>query len=68
VHKISGSKQADAIARYIGKFPLIGKQTPTEIGQALRHVSWYALTTSLLFFIDNSLGLGHRDRLDLKKD
>ena len=68
VHKISGSKQADAIARYMGKFPLIGKKNPTEIGQALHRVSWYALTPSLLYFIDNSLGLGHRDRVDLKKD
>ena len=68
VHKISGSKKADAIAHYIGKFPLIGKQTPTEIGEALHRVSWYALTPSLLYFIDNSIGLGHRDRVDLKKD
>jgi hypothetical protein len=33
---------------------------------ALAKVNWYVLRPEKLFFIDNSLGLGHRDEIALE--
>ena len=67
VQKLSGAKKADAIMRYLLKFPVIGKETPIEIGQAMSKVDFYTLIPSAVYFIDNSCGLGHREKVNLNK-
>ena len=56
-----------AMARYGLRFPIVGNlaQAPAAIVQAFAKVSWYRIDAKCLFFIDNSKGFGHRDRLDL---
>jgi uncharacterized protein len=60
---ISGVEQARAIALYASKFPLIANlaDRPAEIAAALRQISWYRVDPSRVFFLDNSLGFGHRE-------
>jgi uncharacterized protein YhbP (UPF0306 family) len=65
--RIEGSEQAVAIARYGLKFPIVGNlaSAPTEIVKALSRIVWYKIVLTRLYFIDNSLGLGHRDEVPL---
>jgi uncharacterized protein len=65
--QINGAEQAAAIVRYSAKFPIVSNlgQAPAEIIQATKHVAWYMLTPTRLYFIDNALGLGHRDEIPL---
>lgn len=65
---ISGSNQLNVIARYTAKFPFIAKQSPLEIKQAMDNICWYSLTPTHLFFIDNSIRLGHRTEVCLKSN
>lgn len=53
-----------AIAAYSRKFPVTGDSAPPQIAKALDKIGWYAVTVDLLYFIDNSKGLGHRVQLD----
>ena len=51
-----------AVAHYLKKFPFL--TTPDEKMQiALTKINWYLLQPERLYFIDNSLGLGHRDEI-----
>jgi len=52
------------IAAYSTRFPVTGEDAPPQIARALDKISWYAVTVELLYFIDNSKGLGHRVELD----
>ncbi|MFQ5578468.1 MAG: pyridoxamine 5'-phosphate oxidase family protein [Anaerolineae bacterium] len=63
--QIKGAERAAAIARYGAKFPVVDTLpgTPAEIVAAMRHVAWYKVEPERLHFIDNSLGLGHRDEV-----
>jgi uncharacterized protein YhbP (UPF0306 family) len=65
--RIEGSEQAGAIARYGLKFPIVGNlaSAPTEIVKALSRIVWYKVVLTRLYFIDNTLGLGHRDEVPL---
>jgi uncharacterized protein len=65
--RIEGAEQAAAIVRYGAKFPIVGNlaQAPDEIFQAMTHVAWYKVAPTRLYFIDNALGLGHRDEIPL---
>lgn len=65
--RIEGAEQATAALRYGSKFPVVGNlaQAPVEIVQAMSRIVWYRLTPRRLYFIDNSLGLGHRDEVRL---
>jgi uncharacterized protein len=65
--RIEGSEQAVAIARYGLKFPIVGNlaSAPTEIVKALSRIVWYKVVLTRLYFIDNTLGLGHRDEVPL---
>ena len=67
VEELAGEAEARARFLYGQKFPLIGKlaQAPAVIVQALAKVRWYRVAPQRLLFIDNSLGFGHRDELDL---
>jgi uncharacterized protein YhbP (UPF0306 family) len=53
-----------SIARYLQKYPFLAS-ADADIKKALAKVNWYLLQPERLFFIDNSLGLGHRDEIAL---
>ncbi|MFZ1396430.1 MAG: pyridoxamine 5'-phosphate oxidase family protein [Candidatus Promineifilaceae bacterium] len=53
-----------SIARYLQKYPFLA-QADAKMQNALAKVNWYLLQPERLFFIDNSLGLGHRDEIPL---
>lgn len=67
--RIEGVEQAEAIGRYGLKFPVVGnlKQAPVAIVKAMSQVAWYKVLPTRLYFIDNSLGFGHRDEVPLSK-
>lgn len=65
--RIEGAEQARAIWLYGEKFPLIAQlaHAPAEIAQAFARIVWYRVVPTRLYFIDNSLGLGHREEIQL---
>ena len=67
VAQINEVEKTAVIAQYSLKFPIIQpSSTPhTQIAQALSKASWYKITPHRLYFIDNSLKLGHRDQVPL---
>ena len=69
-NRIAGAEQAAAIARYGLKFPIVGNlaAAPAEIAKAMSRIVWYKIAPTRLYFIDNSLGLGHRDEVSLTLD
>lgn len=64
VRAVDGEEKAELIRSYAHKFPVTGADAPPAIAKALDKISWFSLLPELLFFIDNSKGLGHRDELD----
>lgn len=64
---ISGDEEERARRLYGEKFPVVGNlaQVPSMIVKALTKVSWYKVVPRRLYFIDNSISLGHRDEIDL---
>lgn len=60
---LGGEERETAVALYATKFPIIGDHAPPQIAQALDKIGWYKLIPIRLYFIDNSLGLGHREEL-----
>lgn len=69
VFKLDGLEQAAAIRRYGMKFPVVANlaQAPIEIAKAFNQVSWYKAVPEVFYFIDNSRGFGHRDRIPCGK-
>ena len=66
VHKLTGKLRIEAIARYARKFPVVQPDNaPALIKAALRKVSWYELVPDRCYLVDNSLGFGHRDEIEL---
>ena len=65
--RIDGAEQAAAIARYGLKFPIVGNlaSAPAEIVKAMSRIVWYKVVPTRMYFIDNTLGLGHRDEVPL---
>ena len=65
--RLDGEEQAAARTHYATKFPFIADlaRAPNEIARALSQIAWYRIVPSRLYFIDNSLGLGHRDEISL---
>jgi hypothetical protein len=50
---------------YGAKFPLIGEASKTPaIAKALAKIEWYKVTARSVYFVDNSVAFGHRDRID----
>ena len=51
---------------YGAKFPLIGEalKTKASIAKALTKIEWYKVTAQSVYFVDNSVAFGHRDRID----
>jgi uncharacterized protein YhbP (UPF0306 family) len=62
VAQLEGVARAEAMARYLGRFPFLSS-APQAIQYALERVNWYRLQPDRLYFIDNSLGFGHRDQV-----
>jgi uncharacterized protein YhbP (UPF0306 family) len=56
--------QETAVAHYLQKYPFLAK-VDEKMRLALTKVNWYLLQPERLYFIDNSLGLGHRDEIAL---
>ena len=59
VKQLSGSAQLKAIAHYTKKYPFLTNAN-AQVAAALTKVNWYQLTPTRLYFIDNSMGFGHR--------
>ena len=67
VVELTGAEEGTARRLYGQKFPVVGKlgQAPAAIVKALAKVRWYKIVPQRLYFIDNAVGLGHRDEVDL---
>lgn len=66
--ELSGAEEEKARRLYGQKFPVVGKlaQAPAAIVKALAKVRWYKVVPQRLYFIDNSVSLGHREEVDLR--
>jgi hypothetical protein len=65
--QVESAEQAEVIERYGAKFPVVGRleQAPPEIVRAMSKIAWYQVQPARLYFVDNSLGFGHRDEVSL---
>ena len=65
--EIFGDEEQRARKLYGQKFPVVGMiaQAPAAIVKALAKVRWYRIVPHKMYFIDNSLGLGNRDEIEL---
>ena len=64
--RVPAEERARVIGLYGAKFPLIGdaSKAPVAIAQALARIEWYQVTARSVYFVDNSVAFGHRDRID----
>lgn len=66
VFRLNSSDAARAAELYGRKFPFAARgRASTAIAAALAKIAWYKLELDSLYFIDNSLGLGARQQLDV---
>ncbi|MDP3671098.1 MAG: pyridoxamine 5'-phosphate oxidase family protein [Telluria sp.] len=66
VTRLGGIDSAHAASLYARKFAFADPaRAGAAIAAALAKISWYKLEPAAVYFIDNSLGLGHRAQLDL---
>jgi uncharacterized protein len=65
--EISGDELKRVRSLYEDKYPFIAdpSRRPPAIAVALAKVSWYKLIPEHLWFVDNSVTFGHREKLDL---
>ncbi len=69
ISRLEGLESAFAASLYARKFAFADPgRAGGAIAAAMAKIAWYKLEPDTVYFIDNSLGLGHRDRLDLKDD
>jgi uncharacterized protein YhbP (UPF0306 family) len=63
---VSAGERARVIGLYGAKFPLVANASsaPTAITQALAKIQWYQVKPRSVYFVDNSVAFGHRDRID----
>jgi uncharacterized protein YhbP (UPF0306 family) len=68
VRRVQGSAETRVRAIYAAKFPLIGASGSAAgpIVQALARIHWYRVDPTGVYFVDNSVGFGHRDFIDLR--
>lgn len=62
VRLLTNVSRETAVSRYLQKYPFL-TQADEKMQLALTRVNWYLLKPERLYFIDNSLGLGHRDEI-----
>ena len=65
---LEGEAREAAITLYATKFPIIGPEAPPQIAKAMSKIGWYKIVPEKMYFIDNSLGLGHRDEVRIPKN
>jgi len=65
--RLEGEQRAAAFARFGIKFPYVRNpdSVSEQIASALGKSAWFQVAPSRFYFIDNALGLGHRDEIDL---
>ena len=61
---LTAEESAAGQAHYRRRYPFLD-QADTPLQQALLRVNWYRLQPVRLYFIDNSVRLGHRDEIAL---
>ncbi|HLS57018.1 MAG TPA: pyridoxamine 5'-phosphate oxidase family protein [Zeimonas sp.] len=63
--EVDGDEASHARRLYGEKFPVVGRlaQAPATIVDAFAKIRWYRVSPDRLYFVDNSLGFGHRDQL-----
>lgn len=70
--KVSRSDGVDSLraaACYARKFAFTdASQAPSAIAAAMKKIVWYRLEPACLYFVDNSVGIGHRDCFDVNKE
>jgi uncharacterized protein YhbP (UPF0306 family) len=64
VERLDGEAREHARTLYAQRFPLVAR-APARIAQALARVDWYRMLPARMYLIDNRLGFGHRDEVDL---
>jgi uncharacterized protein YhbP (UPF0306 family) len=62
VQQLTGEAREEAIARYGRKFPFVAN-ADARMQAALDQVEWFRLRPDRFYFVDNSRGFGHRDRI-----
>ena len=65
--QVSPDELNEAVQLYQRKYPFVSPDNPA-IGPALAKVNWYRLRPRRLYWIDNSLGLGHRDEIQVSSE
>ena len=59
--------EGEAARRIYGKkFPVADAPDEPAIREALQRVAWYRLRPDRVFYLDNSLGFGHREEIRLR--
>lgn len=61
--RLAGDEAAYARRLYGAKYPIVAGPSPAAIAVALAKVHWYRVVPERLYFVDNSAGFGHRDRI-----
>lgn len=68
VSRLGGVESLRAAACYARKFAFTdARQAPDAIAVAMKKIAWYRLEPACLYFVDNSIGIGHRDCFDVNK-
>ncbi|HSG15075.1 MAG TPA: pyridoxamine 5'-phosphate oxidase family protein [Anaerolineae bacterium] len=67
VDQLTGEERDLAIDLYQQKYPFL-RAADRALQAQLAKINWYRLSPERLYFIDNSLGFGHRDEIDLYAD
>ena len=62
VHTLEGTAREHAVTRYLQRFSFL-EAAPTALQNAMDRVAWYRIVPDRLYYIDNSRGFGHRDRI-----
>ena len=62
VEQLHGARRAAAMARYVARYHFLAQPVAT-LEAALQRVNWYELRPRRLYFVDNTLGFGHRDEI-----
>lgn len=67
VREVERERVAEVRALYAAKFPVIAGGMPGTVAivEALKRITWFALTPTAVYFVDNAAGFGHRDEIRL---
>lgn len=64
VRLLAGEERANAMALYLRKYAFL-RDAGRTLQRELEKIDWYCLSPERLYFIDNSMGFGHRDEIEL---